>query len=65
MEISFISKTHKALMFLNSKNVNDFINYKDAILKKTLTSNYSFKLVYKLHNCTIERSQKHSNYYKL
>ena len=65
MEISFISKTHKALMFLNSKNVNDFINYKDTILKKILTSNFSFKPVYKLQNCTIERSQKHSSYYRL
>ena len=65
MEMSFVTKTQKALMFLNSKNVNDFINYKDTVLKKILTVNFSFKTIYKIDNCTIEKSQKNSNYYKL
>ena len=65
MEISLISKNQKALMFLNSKNVNDFINYKDTVLKKILAANFSFKSIYKIDNCIIQRSQKHSNYYKL
>jgi len=53
MEISLISKNQKALMFLNSKNVNDFINYKDTVLKKILTANFSFKSIYKIDNCII------------
>ena len=65
MELSFISKKHQALIFLNSKNVNDFINYKDSVLKKLLASNFHFKPVYKIDDCTIDQSQKHHNYYKL
>ena len=53
MEISLISKNQKALMFLNSKNVNDFINYKDTVLKKILAANFSFKSIYKIDNCII------------
>lgn len=52
-------------MFLNSKNVNDYINYKDSVLKKLLTSNFHFKPIYKMNDCTIDQSQKHPNYYKL
>lgn len=65
LEVSFISRTNKALIFLNSKNINDYLNYKDSILKKILTFNFNFKPVYKMDNCIIERSQKNSNFYKL
>ena len=36
----------KALVFLSTKNVNDFLNYKQTIFKKLITTKFDFKLLH-------------------
>ena len=41
-----LKNNDKTLVFLNSKNINEFINYKDGILKKLLITKFDFQLIY-------------------
>lgn len=40
----------KTLVFLNSKNVNEFLNYKDSILKKLLITKFDFQVIFSSGN---------------
>ena len=68
----------KTLVFLNAKNVNEFINYKDGILKKLLITKFDFQVIYssgssnsmstssdQSYDLKIERSLKNDKIFKL
>lgn len=68
----------KTLVFLNSKNVNQFINYKDSVLKKLLITKFDFQVIYssgssnsmstssdQSYDLKIERSLKNDKIFKL
>ena len=44
------NSSDKTLVFLNSKNVNDFLSYKDNILKKLLITKFDFQVIFSGEN---------------
>lgn len=41
-EVSYVGNSSKSLSFLSSRNVNDFLNFKDKVLKKMLKADFKF-----------------------
>lgn len=52
-------------MFLSSKNVNDYLNYKESVFKKLITTKFDFKLIHSQADLKIEQSYKIDKVFKL
>ena len=61
------SSPEKALVFLSSKNINDYISFKDKVCKQIMTNKFDFKPIFKRDNTdlVIDQSFKVDKFFKL
>lgn len=52
-------------MFLSSKNINDYLSYKDKVCKQIMTNKFDFKPILTRDGLTIEQSFKMEKIFKL
>lgn len=48
----------KALVFLNSKNINDYLAYKDKVEKQIMLNKFEFKSIFVQNHLKIQHSLK-------
>lgn len=58
--MSYIGNNSRSLNFLSSRNVNEFLNFKDKVLKKMLKGEFKFEKIYTKQDCKIEQDINHA-----
>ncbi len=53
-----INDKDKALVFLNSKNINDYLAYKDKVEKQIMLNKFQFKNIFVQNHLKIQHSLK-------
>ena len=65
-KVSHHSTPEKALVFLSSKNINDYLGYKEKVSTQIMKNKFDFKLIYKRESgLTIDQSMKSDKVFKL
>lgn len=65
-KVSHHSNPEKTLVFLSSKNINDYISYKEKVSTQIMKNKFDFKPIHKRENgLTIEQSLKIDKVFKL
>ena len=53
------------MVFLSSKNINDYLAYKESVFKKLITTKFDFKQIYSTGELKIEQSYKIDKIFRL